>query len=305
VTPDLKTPPGLKTRPADGVGRTFRSGVSFGVTTIAAVSCMAAAVALHAAGDRWAPAPAVDAPGLLYVRSPVVARRAALGYAGLAADAYWIRTLQHFGQERLSPPGHVRTYALLYPLLDLTTTLDPHFSIAYRFGAIFLGEQYPDGPGRADLAIALLRKGLAAQPDKWQYMQDLGFVYYWHLRDYKSAADAFQRASEMPGAPNWLRPLAAVTLAEGGHRSASRAMWTQLAQADEEWLRGAATLRLAQLDAMDIMDAWRRAREAGARPPVPADPSGTAFDVDPSTGDLVVSRASPLFPMPGQLQVPR
>ena len=295
---------GRTSGPGDNAGRVFRSGgraVTFG----AAVLCLGAAVGVRAAGDRWAPAPDVDVPGLLYVRSPTVARRAVLGYAGTAADVYWIRTLQHFGQERLSPPGHVRTYALLYPLLDLTTTLDPYFSIAYRFGAIFLGEPFPDGPGRPDLAIALLQKGLAAQPANWQYMQDLGFVYYWHLRDYTAAADAFRRASEMPGAPNWLRPLAAVTLAEGGHRSASRAMWEQLAQAEEEWLRSSATLRLAQLDAMDVMEAWRRARTAGLRPAVPLDPSGTPFEVDPATGDLVVSKASHLFPMPGQIQVPR
>jgi len=281
------------------------SGGSRALALAAAALCLGAAVGVHVAADERAPAPSVDKPGLLYVRSPVVARRAALGYAGFAADVYWIRTLQHFGEERLSPPQHQRTYALLYPLLDLTTTLDPYFSIAYRFGAIFLGEPYPDGPGRPDLAIALLKKGLAAQPQKWQYLQDLGFVYYWHLRDYRSAADAFQRASEMPGAPNWLRPLAAVTLAEGGHRSASRAMWQQLAQAEEGWLRDSAKLRLSQLDAMDIMDAWRRARASGMRPPVPVDPSGTPFDVDPATGDLVVARASGLFPMPGQLQAPR
>ena len=40
-----------------------------------------------------------------------------------------------------------RPTSLLYPLLDLTTTLDPHFNIAYRFGAIFLSEPYPAGPG--------------------------------------------------------------------------------------------------------------------------------------------------------------
>ena len=119
-------------------------------------------------------------------------KRASSTTTRFAADVYWIRALQHFGQERLSPPEHVRTYALLYPLLDLTTTLDPYFSIAYRFGAIYLGEPYPGGPGRPDLAVALLQKGLAAQPDKWQYMMDLGFVHYWHLRDYKSAAATFQ-----------------------------------------------------------------------------------------------------------------
>lgn len=291
---------GLESRPA--AARTFAAGV---LPVALAICCLAGAIGLHANEDRWSPPPVVDAPALLYVRAPAIARRAALGYKGLAADAYWIRALQHFGQERLSPPSHLRTYALLYPLLDLATTMDPYFSIAYRFGAIFLGEPYPGGPGRPDLAVALLKKGLAAQPEKWQYMQDLGFVDYWHLHDYRAAADAFQRAAAMPGAPNWMRPLAAVTLAEGGNRNASRALWTQIAQADEIWLRDSARLRLAQLDAMDVMDAWRRARAAGQRPAVPLDPSGTPFVVDPATGDLTVARESRLFPLPGQLQSPQ
>jgi tetratricopeptide (TPR) repeat protein len=270
----------------------------------AAALCLAAAVALHAAIDRW-PAPAVDTPGLLYVRSPEAARRAALSYRGIAADVYWIRALQHFGTERLAGPGHVKDYSLLYPLLDLATTLDPYFSIAYRFGSIFLGEPYPGGPGRPDLAIALLKKGLAAQPTKWQYMQDLGFVYYWHLRDYHAAAEAFQRAAEMPNAPNWMRPLAAVTLAEGGHRNASRALWMELARSEEPWLRDSAVLRLAQLDAMDIMEAWQRAKDQGLNPPIPNDPSGTPFVLNPATGGIIVSPQSKLYPLPGQLEPPR
>jgi tetratricopeptide (TPR) repeat protein len=271
---------------------------------VAAALCLAAAVSLHAAIDRW-PAPAVDAPGLLYVRSPEAARRAALSYRGIAADVYWIRALQHFGTERLAEPGHVKDYSLLYPLLDLATTLDPYFSIAYRFGSIFLGEPYPGGPGRPDLAIALLKKGLAAQPTKWQYMQDLGFIYYWHLRDYRTAARAFQRASEMPDAPNWMRPLAAVTLAEGGHRNASRALWMELAKSEEPWLRDSAVLRLTQLDAMDIMEAWKRAKDQGLNPPIPNDPSGTPFVLNPADGGIIVSPQSKLYPLPGQLQSPR
>ena len=267
--------------------------------------CLAGAVVLHAAQDRWAP-PAVDRPELLYVRSPDVIKRAALGYDAIAADIYWIRALQHFGAERLSTPPHTPTYSLLYPLLDLTTTLDPYFSIAYRFGSIFLGESYPGGPGRPDLGIELLKKGLAAQPEKWQYMQDLGFIYYWHMRDFASAAKAFQTAADMPGAPTWLRPLAAVTLAEGGERRASRALWQQLAQSEEPWLSGAATLRLAQLDAMDVMDAWRQfRRERGVTPALPMDPSGTPFAIDAATGDITVARESKLFPLPGQIQPPR
>ena len=288
----------------------------------AAVLCFGGATALHAVQDRW-PKPSIDRPELLYVRSPAAARRAFIGYQAMAADLYWIRAIQHFGQERLSPPTHARTYALLFPLLDLTTTLDPYFSIAYRFGAIFLGETYPDGPGRPDLAAALLRKGLAAQPGKWQYMQDLGFVYYWHLHDFRTAASCFQQAADMPGAPSWLRPLAAVTLAEGGHRDSARALFEQLAQSEEPWLRDSARLRLAQLDAMDTIDAlrpkvqafrqanpgepvtWARIAAAGLLPGAPLDSSGTPFTLDPASGDVTVARDSRLFPLPGQMQAPR
>lgn len=287
------------------------------VTGAAAALCLSAAVALHAAQDARYPSPAIDRPELLYVRSGDTMRRLALDYDAFAADVYWIRALQHFGGERTSPPDHVRNYALLYPLLDLTTTLDPYFSIAYRFGAIYLGEPYPGGPGRADLAITLLRKGLAVQPQKWQYMQDLGFVYYWHLQDYKSAAAWFQRASEIQGAPSWLRPLAAVTLAEGGHRSASRALFGELAESEEPWLREAARLRLRQLDAMDVIDGlqarvalyqrehpgepvtWQKLVAARLVPSVPVDSSGVPFVID-ATGRVTVARESSLFPLPGQ-----
>ena len=47
-------------------------------------------------------------------------------------------------------------------------------------------------------------------------MQDAGFVHYWWRHDYKAAAEWFKRASEVAGAPWFLKSLAATTLAEGG-----------------------------------------------------------------------------------------
>ena len=289
-----------------------------GVAAIAGAMCLAGAIALQAAEDRVSGPPEVREPGLLYVRSPDTVKRLSLDYDAITADVYWIRALQHFGREHLVQPPTARTYNLLYPLLDLTTTLDPYFNIAYRFGAIYLGEPFPDGPGRPDLAVALLQKGLRAQPDKWQYMQDLGFVYYWHLHDYRSAAAWFERAAGVSGAPAWLRPLAAVTLAEGGHTAASRMLWQQLAKSSDQWLRDSAARRLKQLDAMDFMSAlesrirayhaqhpqvpltWNALASAGVVPGVPADPSGTPYLLDPRTGEITVSPESGIYPMPGQ-----
>jgi len=298
---------------------------SFGstaATLVIAVVLVGAAARLQAVRETRYP-PSTDAQETLYLRSGTTARRLAGAYASLTADAYWIRALQYYGVRKLSfaknaanaaaTPG---SYDLLYPLLDLTTTLDPHFGIAYRFGSVFLSEPYPSGPGRPDLAIGLLEKGLRVQPDKWGYMQDIGFVHYWYDHDYRAAAEAFRKAGDMPGAPWWLRSLAATTLANGGDRQSSKLMWESIRQsAETDWLRGDAERRLTQLHALDEIDALARVvneyRRRAGQPPagwpalvragmlrgVPLDPSGTPYELAPG-GAVTLSRASPLSPLP-------
>ena len=182
--------------------------------------------------------------------------RVTFTHRALASDLYWIRAVQYFGgntriaQQRalnpLEPPPSLAaeppvSFDLLYPLLDITTTLDPRFNIAYRFGAVFLSEPYPHGPGRPDLAIALLEKGLKISPEKWEYWHDIGFVYYWNVHDYLKASDAFRRGADLPGAPWWLRSMAATMLAKGGDRDTSRVLWRQLYEtANNEYARAPA-----------------------------------------------------------------
>ncbi len=171
---------------------------------LAACVALGGAISLQILRDRWYPREEQEHRRILYVRSGEALKRIVLGFDALAADVYWIRALQHYGGDRLTGPVAGAKYQLLYPLLDLTTTLDPYFNIAYRFGAIFLSEGYPGGPGRPDQSVALLRKALVAMPQKWQYYHDIGFVYYWRMHDFQSAATWFRRAAEQPGAPNWL-----------------------------------------------------------------------------------------------------
>ena len=266
--------------------------------------------------QRSALLPEGDASDILYVRSPAFLTRAAPSYDALVADIYWIRAVQYYGGTRLSKDQN-KNFSLLYPLLDLTTSVDPYFDIAYRFGAVFLGEDYPGGAGRPDLAIALLQKGLRAQPDKWQFAEDIGFVYYWWVRDYHAAGEWFNRAADMPDAPEWLKPLAAVTLAQGGSRDSSRRLWTEIARNPEaEWLQRQAEFRLKQLDAMDGIDFMERIvrqyrERTGALPSswndmirarflrgLPLDPTGTPLRLDPSTGTVTLDPSSALNPLP-------
>jgi tetratricopeptide (TPR) repeat protein len=272
-----------------------------------------ATVALQAARERIAPPRAAAVP-TLWLQSPEAARRLMLSFTDLAADVYWMRAVVHYGGERRSAATEGR-YALLYPLLDMTTTLDPHFDVAARLGAIFLSEGYPGGPGRPDQALALLEKGIRSDPDRWQYRHDIGFVHYWWLKDYAEAARQFDLAAQLPGAPLWLRTMAAVTLTKGGDRESARQLWSELLEsADVDWLRQAADFRLRQLAALDDIDALTaivaRARPhlpgaldwpalVGARilERVPTDPLGVPYEL---TGDGVVTigAASPLGPLP-------
>jgi tetratricopeptide (TPR) repeat protein len=275
---------------------------------------MGGVVGLQLVLERYGGRPAVTAENLLYVRSPEAMKRLALSYDSLLADLYWIRAVQHYGSTRLSTDPNKR-YELLFPLLDLTTSLDDRFNIAYYYGSTFLAEAPPGGPGRPDLAIALLEKGLRAQPDKWEFAQWIGFVNYWWRQDYREAAAWFSRAAEFPGAPIWMAPLAASTLGEGGSRQASRFLWEEIARtAEDEWFRNDARRHLQQLDAMDQMDhlrelaaAYRRAtnmppgdwadlQRAGFLRGLPVDPTGVPYRLE--AGVVMLGRGSRLYPLP-------
>jgi tetratricopeptide (TPR) repeat protein len=272
-------------------------------------------VAVQVARDRRYPQSTVS-DRLLYVSSGEALKRLVLSFDALAADVYWIRAIQHFGGERLSAAK--RNYELLYPLLALTTSLDPYFGVAYRFGSIFLSEPYPGGAGRTDLAIKLLEKGIAVD-GRWQYFHDIAFVHYWHTGNYTEAARWFERAAERPGAPYWLRPLAAATLATGGQRAASRLLWQQLRQtSDNDFIRTSAERRLVQLDVLDFIDrlepiieryaqanpegelTWQRLIAGRVLRAIPLDPTGVPFELNPWWGTVAVSAKSSLYPMPAE-----
>jgi tetratricopeptide (TPR) repeat protein len=287
----------------------------------AIAALLTASIVIQMVRDRgWAP---YEPPNpTLWVQSGPLARKLALGFDSLVADVYWMRAVVYYGGRRRASDNALATpqtanFELLYPLLDLVTSLDPHFRVAYRFGAIFLTEEYPSGPGRPDLAIALLQRGIDQDGGRWEYMEDIGFVYYWWLRDFTKAAEWFKRAGEQPGAPSWLAPLAATTLAQGGDRQSSRFLWRQILEnADLEWLRRNASHRLRQLDAMDMIDQlnkrsqaftaregrpardWREMAAAAGLGGIPLDPSGTAYVFDPSTGVIDLDRQSTLWPLP-------
>jgi hypothetical protein len=177
--------------------------------------------------------PLENQPPELVIQSGKMLKKMSLGYDSLLADIYWTRTIQYFGY-RVGKSGE--TFPLLAPLLDLTTTLDPQLIIAYRFGTIFLSEPDPAGAGRADLAVILVKKGIAANPDEWRLYQDLGFLYSIRLKDYPKAAEAYLEGSKNPKAQIYMKVLAANVAAKGNDLETSRLIWGEVYNSTQDEL---------------------------------------------------------------------
>ena len=184
------------------------------------VICLTASVLLLRTIDRERTGATLEE--VLYVSSPTLLKRMSLGYDGLLADVYWTRAVQYFGDKLNRGSEH---FDLLAPLLEITTTLDPHLMVAYEYGANFLAPEIPGGAGQPERAIKLVEFGIRNNPNVWRLYYDLGFIYYFDLEDYDKAEKAFADGAKLPNT-HQIMPLMAAKMAEhAGNIDTARLMW--------------------------------------------------------------------------------
>jgi tetratricopeptide (TPR) repeat protein len=201
-------------------GRSQR-GVSIALTAAMLVAFAGSARALR---GLVAARPNANLEDVLYIPSAKTLKRMSLGYNGLLADIYWTRAVQYFGARHRA---RSQDYHLLYPLLEITTELDPHLIVAYRFGGTFLAQNPPDGAGQPAQAIELIEKGIKENPDDWKLYYDLGFVYAMNLGNYQAAANAFERGSRLPHTHPFLKVMAAQMALHGSDLQTARMLWQE------------------------------------------------------------------------------
>ena len=193
------------------------------VTLIAAcllVACLSLSALLGRAVTAMRPRASID--DVLYLKSSKMLRWMSLGYTGLMADIYWTRAVQYFGARHFVGAAH---FEQLAPLLDITTDLDPKLTVAYQYGASFLSPQPPGGAGLPDQAVAIVEKGIRANPDNWRLYQSLGFIHYLDRKDYEAARQAFLRGSRVPNAHPSLQLLAGRMAEKSGDLGTARIIW--------------------------------------------------------------------------------
>lgn len=248
---------------------------------------------------------------LLFADSPTRLQLLVPGFELVLADIYWLRTVQYYGSQHAFDPDP--RYENLKALIDITTALDPRLELAYRYGAVFLSEQPPNGAGRPADGIAVLERGVEAMPGSWRLRWDLGAHWFFFMKDPRRAAAVLTAARTLPDAPFWLEGLAARFL-QGDDRASAREIWLRQYESTEGAIKENALFHLKVLDALDLRDAYdaaiarfleahRRypvsleelARAGYARDPAPRDPMGVPLTYDAGTGRVAISRNSILW----------
>ena len=249
---------------------------------------------------------------------PTTARRMSLGFNGLVADWYWMRSLQYVGKKVMHATEDVPidqlaelNLKLLPPLLDTATTLDPNFLDPYEYAAIVLPAFDEDE------AIRIARKGIEANPSAWRLYHQLGYIY-WQQKDYQAASDMYRRGAQIAGAPPWMEAMTAKMQADGGSRTTAREIYTRMfEQSADEKVKDMARRRLVQLESLDQRDGlrkmlmlyrsssgqcpatWREVQQLlrEIRAPLnasgaPLDPSGAPYQLRPRTCEIDLDRNS-------------
>ena len=230
--------------------------ITLGLMVVVGMTCAALVV-------RWTDRlkPPVDPNAIdesLYLNDKT-ARRISLGFNGLVADWYWMRSLQYVGKKMLNHEGNLSlddlsplNLKVLAPLLDTATTLDPQFIAPYEYAAIVLPSV------DVQHAIRLTQKGIAANPNAWRLYHQLGYIY-WRQGQYEKASETYGQGAQIPGAPAWMEAMKAKMATAGGSRATSREIYLRMyEQSTEDQVKEMARRRLLELDSLDQRDGLRK-----------------------------------------------
>jgi len=118
------------------------------------------------------------------------------GFKEVIAGALWVRADEFF---------HTGLYQAILPIIRMVTWLDPHNVDVYTTGAWHVGYNFTDASERSDkrylpLAVALLKEGIANNPNRWNLYFELGYTHYDRkLEDFPNAIKYYELASQQKG----------------------------------------------------------------------------------------------------------
>jgi hypothetical protein len=124
-----------------------------------------------------------------------------LDHRGAMADYLLSSVSVHSGSLMWKPLDIKFDSEWAYGMMNLVTDLDPKYREAYLMSGMGLIHSFSD----AELALPILKKGIAANPDSWELPYWYGYDTYFYLDDNETASEYFMMAAKKPDAPkvNW------------------------------------------------------------------------------------------------------
>ena len=176
---------------------------------------------------------------LLYYPSGVWVRQSALGYETVAADLAWLRGIQYYGEHRISD----QRYDMIGHVMEIVSELDPRFIQPYIFGGFTLAQELK----QPERGLALLERGMRANPENWRLAFEVGFLHYVCTHDYTAAGHYFTLASRMPDAPDYVARFAAWSNQRAGNTATAILLWKRVEATGNKYMQEVARRELTRL----------------------------------------------------------
>lgn len=232
---------------------------------------------------------------LLYLPSGRYLKVASLGYDELLADVLYLWSIQYYSNYDIAD----RYVYLEHIYKDVITELDPRYLDPYLIGAMIMSTESQD----PEMALRLLDKGIAKNPDQWILPFEAGFLCYQTLRDYPRASRYFEQAAAVPGVPPIVQRFKAEMTRRAGDIRASLKEWAGIYDAaTDDYVRTIAWKHVhdlrVQVDLEDLTaaiaayrdrfgrapDGLAQLRTAGLLAEIPRDPEGRDYVYEPRSG---------------------
>ena len=189
------------------------------------------------------------------------AKFSSIGFYNLAADIYWLQTIQYIGWNAVK--SEYKKY--LYEMMHLITELNPYFESPYVLGQLLIpwgNDMYEDFTQEEQeehkmkgekLGLKWIRnfcnseaiEKIKNEDDLQKIISDeiyknpcksykipyyLAYIYFYYLKDNLTASQYYKIVSAQEDAPPWARVLAAIMQGKWGERKKSIFMFLSLAQ---------------------------------------------------------------------------
>lgn len=133
-------------------------------------------------------------------------RASVLEFKGAAADILQLKTITWFGMKLIEHENLSSTeWKQAYKVLNNITELDPRFWDPYLFTEMMFTWQ----AGMINEANRLLKKAAKALPEDFRPLYFIGFNEFYFRKNAAKAAPYLRAAADKPGAPDFLKGLAA------------------------------------------------------------------------------------------------